>query len=56
MIQPGEIDLADFEEMEPHPIVVVSREELNSNTVKSVLSRRYQSTWITIPCSARSHS
>jgi hypothetical protein len=29
MIRPGEIYLADFEEMEPHPIVVVSREELN---------------------------
>ena len=29
MIRPGEIYLADFEEMEPHPVVVVSREELN---------------------------
>ena len=35
---PGEIDLADFEEMEPHPIVVVSREDLNrSNWVAAVL-------------------
>jgi mRNA-degrading endonuclease toxin of MazEF toxin-antitoxin module len=29
MIRPGEIYLADFDEMEPHPIVVISREELN---------------------------
>lgn len=38
MIRPGEIYLADFEEMEPHPIVVVSREELNrGNWVAAVL-------------------
>jgi mRNA-degrading endonuclease toxin of MazEF toxin-antitoxin module len=38
MIQPGEIHLADFEEMEPHPVVVVSREELNrGNGVAAVL-------------------
>jgi mRNA-degrading endonuclease toxin of MazEF toxin-antitoxin module len=38
MIRPGEIDLADFEEMEPHPVVVVSREELNrGNWVAAVL-------------------
>ena len=29
MIRPGEIYLADFEEMEPHPVVVISRQELN---------------------------
>jgi hypothetical protein len=32
MIRPGEIYLADFEEMEPHPIVVGSREELTGAT------------------------
>jgi len=38
MIQPGEIYLADFDEIEPHPVVVVSREELNrGNWVASVL-------------------
>ena len=38
MIRPGEIFLADFEEMEPHPVVVVSREELNpGNWVVAVL-------------------
>jgi mRNA-degrading endonuclease toxin of MazEF toxin-antitoxin module len=45
MIQPGEIYLADFEEMEPHPVVVVSREELNrGNWVAAVLitSKRFQ--------------
>ena len=26
MIRPGEIYLADFEEMEPHPVVVAARE------------------------------
>lgn len=29
MIEPGEIDLADFEQAGPHPVIVVSREELN---------------------------
>ena len=29
MIRPGEIRFADFDEMGPHPIVVVSREESN---------------------------
>ncbi len=45
MIQPGEIYLADFEEMEPHPIVIVSREELNrGNWVAGVLitSKRFE--------------
>jgi mRNA-degrading endonuclease toxin of MazEF toxin-antitoxin module len=45
MIRPGEIYLADFEEMEPHPIVVVSREELNrGNWVAAVLitSKRFE--------------
>jgi mRNA-degrading endonuclease toxin of MazEF toxin-antitoxin module len=45
MIQPGEIYLADFEEMEPHPVVVVSREELNrGNWVAAVLmtSKRFE--------------
>jgi mRNA-degrading endonuclease toxin of MazEF toxin-antitoxin module len=45
MIQPGEIYLADFEEMEPHPVVVVSREELNRrNWVAAVLitSKRFE--------------
>ena len=45
MIRPGEIYLADFEEMEPHPVVVVSREELNrGNWVAAVLitSRRVE--------------
>jgi mRNA-degrading endonuclease toxin of MazEF toxin-antitoxin module len=45
MILPGEIYLADFEEIEPHPIVVVSREELNrGNRVAAVLitSKRFE--------------
>ncbi|MFI5454876.1 MAG: type II toxin-antitoxin system PemK/MazF family toxin [Isosphaerales bacterium] len=45
MIRPGEIDLADFEEMEPHAVVVVSREELNrGNWVAAVLitSKRFE--------------
>jgi len=45
MIRPGEIDLADLEEMEPHPVVVVSREELNrGNWVAAVLvtSKRFE--------------
>jgi mRNA-degrading endonuclease toxin of MazEF toxin-antitoxin module len=45
MIRPGEIYLADFDEMEPHPIVVVSREELNwGNWVAAVLitSKRFE--------------
>jgi mRNA-degrading endonuclease toxin of MazEF toxin-antitoxin module len=45
MIRPGEIFLADFEEMEPHPVVVVSREELNrGNWVAAVLitSKRFE--------------
>jgi mRNA-degrading endonuclease toxin of MazEF toxin-antitoxin module len=45
MIRPGEIFLADFEEMEPHPVVVVSREELNrGNWVVAVLitSKRFE--------------
>ena len=29
MIEPGEIYLADFAEAGPHPVIVVSREELN---------------------------
>ncbi|MBM4094921.1 MAG: type II toxin-antitoxin system PemK/MazF family toxin [Planctomycetes bacterium] len=29
MIQPGEIYMADFAEAGPHPVVVLSREELN---------------------------
>ena len=29
MIKPGEIYLADFEQAGPHPVVIVSREELN---------------------------
>ena len=38
MIRPGEIYLADSEEMEPHPIVVLTREELNrGNWVAAVL-------------------
>jgi mRNA-degrading endonuclease toxin of MazEF toxin-antitoxin module len=45
MIRPGEIYLADFEEMESHPVVVVSREELNrGNWVAAVLitSQRFE--------------
>ena len=45
MIRPGEIYLADFEEMEPHPVVVVSREDLNrGNWVAAVLmtSQRFE--------------
>jgi len=45
MIRPAEIDLADFEEMEPHPVVVVAREELNrGNWVAAVLitSQRFE--------------
>ncbi len=45
MIRPGEIYLADFEGMEPHPIVIVSREELNrGNWVAAVLitSKRFE--------------
>lgn len=29
MIRPGEIYLADFDQTGPHPVIVVSREELN---------------------------
>jgi mRNA-degrading endonuclease toxin of MazEF toxin-antitoxin module len=29
MIQPGEIYMADFDQAGPHPVIVVSREELN---------------------------
>jgi mRNA-degrading endonuclease toxin of MazEF toxin-antitoxin module len=29
MIRPGEIDMADFAEAGPHPVIVLSREELN---------------------------
>jgi mRNA-degrading endonuclease toxin of MazEF toxin-antitoxin module len=29
MIRPGEIYIADFDEMEPHYVIVISREELN---------------------------
>jgi len=29
MINPGEIYVADFDQTHPHPVVVVSREELN---------------------------
>lgn len=45
MIQRGEIYVADFEEMGPHPVVVVSREELNhGNWVVAVLitSKRFE--------------
>jgi mRNA-degrading endonuclease toxin of MazEF toxin-antitoxin module len=45
MIRPGEIYRADFEEMEPHPVVVVSREELNrGHWVAAVLitSKRFE--------------
>jgi mRNA-degrading endonuclease toxin of MazEF toxin-antitoxin module len=45
MIQPGEIYLADFDEMKPHPVVVISREELNrGNWVAAVLitSKRFE--------------
>jgi mRNA-degrading endonuclease toxin of MazEF toxin-antitoxin module len=44
VIHPGEIYLADFEDMGPHPVVVVSREELNrGNWVAAVLitSKRF---------------
>jgi mRNA-degrading endonuclease toxin of MazEF toxin-antitoxin module len=27
--RPGEIYYADFEQMEPHPVIIVSREEMN---------------------------
>jgi mRNA-degrading endonuclease toxin of MazEF toxin-antitoxin module len=45
MIRPGEIYLADFDEMESHPVVIVSREELNrGNWVAAVLitSKRFK--------------
>jgi mRNA-degrading endonuclease toxin of MazEF toxin-antitoxin module len=45
MIRPGGIYLADFEEMGPHPVVVISREELNrGNWVAAVLitSQRFE--------------
>jgi mRNA-degrading endonuclease toxin of MazEF toxin-antitoxin module len=45
MIRPGEIYLADFEEMGPHPIVVISRVELNrGNWVAAALitSQRFE--------------
>ena len=29
MIRPGEIYMADFAEAGPHPVIVLSREELN---------------------------
>src|SRR5438067_2480982 len=38
MIQPGEICMADLDDTVPHPVVVVSREELNrGRTVMAVL-------------------
>lgn len=38
MIQPGEIYLADLDEATPHPVLVVSREELNrGRTIMAVL-------------------
>ncbi|HEX8199822.1 MAG TPA: type II toxin-antitoxin system PemK/MazF family toxin [Isosphaeraceae bacterium] len=45
MIRPGEVYLADFEEMGPHPVVVISRDELNrGNWVSAVLitSQRFE--------------
>ncbi len=45
MIRPGKVYLADFDEMEPHPVVVISREELNrGNWVADVLitSKRFE--------------
>jgi mRNA-degrading endonuclease toxin of MazEF toxin-antitoxin module len=45
MIRPGEVYLADFEEREPHPVLVVSREELNrGHWVAAVLitSKRFE--------------
>jgi mRNA-degrading endonuclease toxin of MazEF toxin-antitoxin module len=45
MIQRGELYLADFEELGPHPVVVVSRKELNrGNWVVAVLitSKRFE--------------
>jgi mRNA-degrading endonuclease toxin of MazEF toxin-antitoxin module len=45
MIGRGEIYLAEFDEMEPHPVVVVFREELNrGNWVAAVLitSKRFE--------------
>ncbi len=45
MIRPGEVYLADFDEMEPHPVVVVPREELNRGSwVAAVLitSKRFE--------------
>jgi mRNA-degrading endonuclease toxin of MazEF toxin-antitoxin module len=53
MIRAGEIYLADFEEMEPHPVVVVSREELNrGNWVAAVLitSQRFEERSKQPPC------
>lgn len=29
MIRPGEVDTADFDQAGPHPVIVVSREDLN---------------------------
>ncbi len=45
MIRSDEVYRADFEAMEPHPVVVVSREELNrGNWVAAVLitSKRFE--------------
>ena len=45
MIHQGEIFLADFEELEPHPVVIVSREELNRGSwvvVALITSRRFE--------------
>ena len=29
MIRPGEVDIADFDQAGPHPVIVISREDLN---------------------------
>ena len=45
MIYPGEIYMADFEDIDPHPMVVVSREELNRGSwvvAALITSKRFE--------------
>jgi len=40
MIRPGEIYMADFAEAGPHPVIVLSREELNRGRYALVVYAR----------------
>jgi len=39
MIRPGEVQMADFAEAGPHPVIVLSREELCENLLSIDLSQ-----------------